>query len=180
MHRRFSFWASIFFSPFAAATPLWAAVPAPQNITLDTSKNYAVIVAASAVIVTALTWIGTQFFAARQRKLNKAEANIEEARKQITFFALVESETKHIIESLRTSKEILESINPDTYTQNSFVSHVRVASNISRFRSFEHEWDKLYIIGPDNIRLLRSFNLALDELDVSFKRTLQDAGALYR
>jgi len=158
------------------------AVPAGAAEISPSTLNTAIVSLAIGVLaaaVTSLTWVGTQIIATRHRAHDRREAARQEQRKQLAFFAILQSELDHMMDRLRSSKRTLdasrasvESTGVGGRSSASWLSYVRIASNIGDFRSFEHDWDKLYIIGAENIRRLRDFDLALSELNTSFKRTL--------
>ena len=85
----------------------------------------------------------------------------------------MERDITHISEQLLTAKEIISTVDAverrgEIQRATGWIASVRIASRISALRSFEQEWEKLYMIGKENISLLRDFDISLREIGATF------------
>lgn len=116
--------------------------------------------------------------AATATYLNQRNRTSDENRKRIAFFAILERDLSNTREQLRTAKDILDTIDIENNRFTQWLFSVRVASRISPLRSLDHDWEKLYVIGANNIRNLRRLTLALQDIEYSFKELLPDSDGI--
>jgi hypothetical protein len=107
----------------------------------------------------------------------------EERLKRRAFLTIMERDVSHIAEQLQTAKEIISSIEPgvgprEFQSATGWIASIRIASRISALRSFEQEWEKLYMVGAENISRLRDFDIALREIGASFQDLISQPDAL--
>jgi hypothetical protein len=158
-------------STVAPSTPnLTTTSPSPATWQDDAQKYQTLLVGFCTFLIGLMTV--TNAFVTTY--LNHRNRKSDEQRKKLAFFATLEQELSTIREQLQTSSEILQAFKTDQTAAIQWLSTVRIASRISPLRSLDHDWEKLYVIGIQSIRLLRQLTLSLQDLDSTFQDVLSD------
>jgi len=166
-------------TPTPTVEPTSKKIEAPTN-QYQFLKDYQTIVVGAFTFVIGIL---TVFNAIFMTWLTNRNRELDEKRKKVAFLAIMERDVEYIAEQLQTSTEIIKSIDvtsrpKDVASAGSWATSVRIASRISPLRSFEQEWEKLYMVGADNISRLREFDIVLKDINATFAEILSDQEAI--
>lgn len=138
---------------------------------LDTHQTLAVGLLAFVIgLLTVFNAMAGNILAERARKK-------EVRRKRLAYFAATEADIEALIESIRRTQEVVASVDASDGADGGWVRSLRVASRLGDFRPLQEDWEKLAVLGVDNIKAIRVLNQKLNEVRGLFDSILTDPEA---